>query len=93
MQPLAAYATQTQAEVARALLEDEGIPARVADWSAMRELADYRVFVAPEDAAEAAAILGVDAPVAPGPLEPWLARTMIVVAVLMVLFIAWGLAT
>ena len=43
MRPLTSFATVTQAEVVRARLVDEGIPAEVGDWSAMREIADYRV--------------------------------------------------
>ena len=40
MRPLTSFATVTQAEVVRARLVDEGSPAEVGDWSAMREIAD-----------------------------------------------------
>jgi hypothetical protein len=93
MRAVAAFATQTQAEVARALLEDEGIIAQVGDWSAMRELADYRVLVADEDIVAAAEILGVDAPAVPEPLPAWVRLGMIGVAVAMALFIVWALVT
>ena len=91
MRPIAAYATQTQAEVARAVLEDEGIAAQVGDWSAMRELSDYRVYVLDEDVAAAAEILGVEAPVDPAPLSDWVRRGMVLTAVAMAAFIIWAL--
>lgn len=93
MRPVAAYATQTQAEVARALLEDEGIAAQVGDWSAMRELSDYRVFVSDDDVAAAAEILGVDTPAIPEPLPGWVRAGMVGLTVLMAAFIVWALAT
>ena len=91
MEELVTYPTSTQAEVARARLEDEGIPARVADWSAMNELSDYRVFVPAEHLAEAAAILGVPEPAEPAPTPDWLPRLLAVVVVLLVGFLVWGL--
>jgi hypothetical protein len=93
VRPIAAYATQTQAEVARALLEDHGIAAQVGDWSAMRELSDYRVFVLDEDLVDAAEILGVETPSIPDPLPEWVRVGMIAVSVAMAVFIAWALLT
>ncbi|MEX1280461.1 MAG: hypothetical protein AB1Z57_09295 [Acidimicrobiia bacterium] len=91
MRPLTSFATVTQAEVVRARLVDEGIPAEVGDWSAMREIADYRILVPDEFLAEAAAILGIDPPVDPAPFPPWVNRLMVGVAVAMALFVAWAL--
>lgn len=91
MRSVAAFATQTQAEVARALLEEEGIPAQVSDWSAMRELSDYRVFVADDDIPAAAEILGVDAPHVPDPLPRWVRIGMVALSVAMAAFILWAL--
>lgn len=93
MRPIAAYPTQTQAEVARARLEDEGIAARVGDWSAMRELTDYRVYVLDEDVEAAAEILGVEPPEVPGPLPEWVRWAMIASTVAMVGLVVWALST
>ena len=91
MEPLTSYPTQTEAEVARARLEDEGILAAVSDWSAMRELMDYRVFVPAESLVEAAEILGIDPPAAPKPQPEWLPKLLAFITVLLVGFLVWGL--
>ena len=91
MESLTSYPTQTEAEVARARLEDEGILAAVSDWSAMRELMDYRVFVPADQLVEAAEILGIDPPAAPKPQPEWLPKLLAFITVLLVGFLVWGL--
>ncbi len=91
MESLVSYPTQIEAEMARARLEDEGILAAVSDWSAMRELMDYRVFVPADRLAEAAEILGIEPPAEPGPQPEWLPKLLAFVTFLLVGFLVWGL--
>ena len=85
MRVLTTFARFTDAEVARAVLEDAGIDAYVADNSAMQEMSDFRLMVGEIDLEEAAAVLEVDVPESP-PIAPdwtlWAAGAVAVVILL-----------
>ena len=59
---LTTFALAAEAELARAQLDAAGIPAWVADNSAMREMADFRLMVEADRITDAAELLGVAVP-------------------------------
>lgn len=73
MRELTTFALAADAELARASLEAAGIAARVSDFSAMQEMADYRLVVEETRIPEAAEILGVPLPQLPKGPPQWTA--------------------
>ncbi len=71
MRELTTFALGADAELARATLEAAGIAARVSDFSAMQEMADYRLVVDEARMEEAALLLGLPVPDRPASPPSW----------------------
>ncbi len=93
MRELTSYSLAADAELARAELEAAGIECRVADFSAMQEMADHRLMVDPARLADATLILGVPAPDPPVGAPGWTGWVAGVVGVIVVIGLLLALFT